>query len=168
MSTSIDLAKLVDTASAPVVLIIAASIVLGNLSGKYLAISADVRSLFTEYRDPAIDQRRRRIIRDQLPGYARRLRILIQATRWLGCAITFFICTVLLTSISIVMSTLVFWKLFTAVSMIAGLMSLAVALLLELRDNHQAKIALKLVFDEFPELRAAPGHRIVDAGANAR
>jgi MFS family permease len=155
MSTSIDLAKLVDTASAPVVLIIAASIVLGNLSGRYLAMFADVRSLFTEYRDPAIDQRRRQIIREQLPGYRRRLRMLIQATLWLGCAIAFFICTVLLTSMSIVMPTWVFWKLLTAASMVAGLMSLGVALFLEMRENHQARTALNLDFDEFPELRAA-------------
>jgi MFS family permease len=168
MSTSIDLAKLVDTASAPVALIIASSIFLGNLSGKYSAMFAAVRSLFAEYRDSEIDERRRQIIREQLPGYGRRLRMLIQATLWLGCSIAFFICTVLLTSITIVIPRLVFGQLLTAVSMFAGLMSLAVAVCLELREAHQAKAALKLDFDEFPELRAAPGQRIVDARANAR
>jgi hypothetical protein len=154
MSTSIDLAKLVDTASAPVALIIASSICLGNLSGKYAAMFAAVRALFAEYRNPAIEERRRQIIRQQLPVYGRRLRMLMRATLWLGCSIGFFICTVVLTSISIVMPKSVFCQLLTAVSMFAGLVSLALAVFLELRENYLAKATLTADFDEFPELRA--------------
>jgi hypothetical protein len=167
MNGSIDLAKLVDTASAPVALIIASSICLGNLSGKYSAMFAAVRGLFAEYRDRSIDERRRQIIRDQLPGYGRQLRMLMQATLWLVCSIAFFIATVLLTSIGIVMPKAMFWQLLTAVSMFAGLVSLAVAMFLELRENHVAKAMLASDFDEFPELRTAPRQRMVDARANA-
>ncbi|MCU1386294.1 MAG: hypothetical protein JWL71_4991 [Acidobacteria bacterium] len=168
MGTSIDLAKLVGTASAPVALIIASSISLGTLSGKYAAMFSAVRPLFAEYRDPAIDERRRRIISEQLPIYGRRLRMLMQATLSLGCSVTFFIFTVLLTSVSVVMPTWLSWKLLTAFSMFAGLVSLGFAMILELRENHHAKAALAFDFDEFPELHAPPADRHVAAPANAR
>ena len=57
-----------------------------------------------------------------------------------------------MTAVSVVLPDVTIWKLLTAASMIAGLLLLASSVVLELRENRQARFALLGDFAEFPEL----------------
>jgi MFS family permease len=153
MNGEFDLAQLVGAASAPVALIIATSIFLGNLGGKYAALFSVTHAHLSEYRDLNCPEPRRQLLTTQLRNRGRRLRTLIRATFWLGVAILLFIATVILTAVSVVypMNAV---KLLTAMSLLGGLMILAVSVGMELGENHQAGAALLGDFSEFPELHS--------------
>jgi hypothetical protein len=154
MPVNFDLAKLVGAASAPVALIIATSIFLSNLSGKYGALLAATHGRLAEFRQRAPDDQRRRLLTEQLRIDGQRLRTLIEATFWLGAAILLFIATVMVTAVSVVLPDASVWKVMTGASMFGGLLILALSVVLELRENHQSKFALLGDFAEFSELHA--------------
>jgi hypothetical protein len=171
----IDLAKLVGAASAPVALIIATSIFLSNLTGKYGAMFAETRQLFGEYRDREGKDKRRHLVEAQLASYGRRLNTLIWATFWLTSAIVVFILTVVFTGVSVVLPDQQAWTIATAVSMFLGLMLLTVAVVMEMRENHLARRALNADYAEFEELHGFDGsgttntqvRELADAAASA-
>jgi hypothetical protein len=154
MIGNVDLSQLVGAASAPVALIIATSIFLGNLSGKYAALFAATHVHLSEYRDCDADSPRHQLLTTQLRNRGRRLRTLIRATFWLGIAILLFIATVILTAVSVVYPTNAAVKGLTAVSMLGGLLILALSVAMELGENHQASVALLGDFAEFPALHS--------------
>jgi hypothetical protein len=133
-----DLAKVVGAASAPVALIIAACIFLGNLTGKYGAMLALSRPLLGEYHGHPHDDPQHFVIRDQLRSYASRLRTLSQATFWLTNAILLFIATVALTGLSVILCDQPAWTMATAASMFFGLLLFSIAVALDLVENRRA------------------------------
>jgi len=153
MNGDFDLAQLVGAASAPVALIIATSIFLSNLSGKYAALFAATHAHLSEYRDHDCPEPRRQLLTIQLRNRGRRLRTLIRAMFWLGLAILLFIGTVILTAVSVIypMNAV---KLLTAISLLGGLLILALSVGMELGENHQASVALLGDYSEFPELHS--------------
>jgi hypothetical protein len=151
VSFDIDLAQLVGAASAPVALIIATSIYLGNLGGKYAALFNRTHAQLADYRDLAPDDSRRQLLKDQLHTRGQRLRTLIRASFWLGVAELFFIVTVFLTGLSVVLPASAAIKGVTAAAMLSGLLCLAFSVALEIGENHQSSVALMGDFAEFPE-----------------
>jgi len=151
MSFDVDLAQLVGAASAPVALIIATSIFLGNLGGKYAALFNRTHAQLAEYRGLAPDDSRRQLLSTQLHKRGQRLRTLIRASFWLGIADLLFIVTVLQTGLSVVFPASVTIKALTAAAMLSGLLCFAFAVALEIGENHQSSVALMGDFAEFPE-----------------
>jgi hypothetical protein len=170
-----DLATLVGAASAPVALIIATSIFLSNLTGKSGAMFAEARQLFGEYRERHPDDKRRHLVGEQLVSYGHRLNTLIWATFWLTNAILLFILTVFFTGLSIVVPDGPAWKIATTGSMFLGLLLLAIAVVMEMQENHLARRALYADFAEFDELHhfcGSPGtatevQELADAASQA-
>ena len=149
----IDVAKLVGAASAPVALIIATSIFLSNLSGKYGMMSGIFREVSNEYRKN-VDKNslRAESLENQMSHYARRLRLLQKATFWLAISIQCFIATVLFTSASVLMPKLMIWPWVTVSFSFAGILTLGGSVVIEMLENHCAKEDLVLETAEFPNV----------------
>lgn len=157
MNAQLDIGKLVGAASAPVALIIATSIFLGNLGGKYAMLNSIFRTLTGEYR--GLEDRsslRSRSLEDQMKLYSWRLRTLMRATLVLTLSIEAFILTVVFTSIGIIFPGRPAWFWATALFSFAGLLLLAVAVVMELVENHQARHGLMLETAEFDGVLSDP------------
>src|SRR5438270_354328 len=123
---TLDVAKLVGAASAPVALIIASSIFVSNLGAKYALFAGAFRELSRELRETEDgNSLRAKSIREQLKMYSFRLRILMRATFWLAIAILCFILTVALTGVSVLLPQSQLWTLLTAIFSFAGMLILA-------------------------------------------
>ncbi len=140
---NLDLAKLVGAASAPVALIISTSIFLSNLTSKYVPSFARLRTLAEEIRSNPDDASRVRSLREQIELYNRRVRWLLRAAFFLATALLFFITTVAFTSISVVFPGQAVWAIITGGSMFGGLAFLALAVVIEMWENHLGKHALR-------------------------
>jgi Protein of unknown function (DUF2721) len=153
MQMQIDVPKLVGAASAPVALIIATSIFLGNLGGKYAMLAGSFRQISEEYRksDDKNSLRSRSLI-EQLGICSGRLRLLMHATFWLGVSILCFIATVVCTSISVLMPKAMAWTFLTAVFSFAGMLILAASVAIEILENSRAKRMLVLETAEFSDV----------------
>ncbi len=141
----LDVGKLVGAASAPVALIIATSIFLGNLGGKYAAMMAVFRDLCGQYR--GMEERgssRARSLEGQIALYSRRLRKLVRATFWLNLSILSFILTVLFTSVGVVFPKSTVWTWVTGIFGLLGLLLLAYSSFIEMLQNHRAHEELTL------------------------
>jgi hypothetical protein len=149
---TLDVAKLVGAASAPVALIIASSIFLSNLGAKYALFAGAFRDLSRELRH-AEDKGslRAKSIKEQLKLYSFRLRILMRATFWLSLAILCFMFTVALTGVSVLLPQSHLWPLLTAAFSFLGMLILAGSIVLEMVENHQAQRAMILETSEFPD-----------------
>ncbi len=155
MDPHLDVGKLVGAASAPVALIIATSIFLGNLGGKYAMLVAIFRQIAGEYR--GIEQRdslRCRSLEKQLTHYSSRLRNLIRATFWLTMAIHFFILTVFFTSVAVILPHMRVWVWVTGFFSLTGLLVLGASVVIETVENHRAKEDLVLETADFPDVLA--------------
>lgn len=151
MQPQLDVGKLVGAASAPVALIIATSIFLGNLGGKYAAMMAVFRDLSGQYRNSKErGTLRRRSIERQIALYSSRLRGLVRATFWLNLSIQAFILTVLFTSVGVVFPKAQIWTWITGIFGAIGLLLLAYSGVLEMIQNHRAHQELSLETAEFP------------------
>lgn len=157
MAPQLDIGKLVGAASAPVALIIATSIFLGNLGGKYAMLGGIFRGLSSEYRDSKDrESLRSRSLEDQMRLYSGRLRTLMRATLILTLSIESFILTVVFTCIGVVFPGPHIWFWATAFFSFAGLLLLAIAVAMELVENHQARHALMLETAEFDGVLSDP------------
>jgi hypothetical protein len=152
----LDVGKLVGAASAPVALIIAASICLGNLGAKYTMITGIFRECARECRSIADrDSIRCRSLERQIEHYSSRLRLLMRGTPMLMLAIHSFILTVVCTSIGVIFSKASIWTAITGFFSFAGLILLAGFGVIERLENHRAKHALMLETAEFPHVLAS-------------
>lgn len=152
MQMQIDVPKLVGAASAPVALIIATSIFLGNLGGKYAMLAGTFRQISDEYRKSKSEDKnslRSRSLLEQLGIYSRQMRMLMQATLWLSISILCFIATVICTSISVLMPKIIAWTVLTAAFSFAGMLVLAASVIIEIMENNRAKNLLVLETAEF-------------------
>lgn len=157
MNPQLDIGKLVGAASAPVALIIATSIFLGNLGGKYAMLGGVFRDLSSEYRNAEHRQGlRARSLEDQMRLYSWRLRTLMRATLVLTLSIESFVLTVVFTCIGVIFPGKSLWFWATAFCSFAGLLLLAVAVVMELLENQQARHALMLETAEFKDVLADP------------
>src|SRR5215218_1670923 len=102
MPQNIDLAKLVGAATSPVALIIAASILLGNLTTRYNAASDRLRMFTGELRQEQNDDRRSKSVNHQAELFRRRINCILRAMNWNFSSVVCFILTVVLTAISVV------------------------------------------------------------------
>lgn len=153
MQMPIDIPKLVGAASAPVALIIATSIILGNLGGKYAMLAGTFRQLSDEYRkseDKA--SLRARSLTEQMKLYSQQMRMLMHATLWLAISILCFIATVVCTSISVLLPRAHSWMILTVFFSFAGMLILAASVVVEILENHRAKEALVLETADFPTI----------------
>lgn len=151
MTPQLDVGKLVGAASAPVALIIASCIFLGNLGGKYAMMIATFRQLSGEYRESKDrDTLRCRSLQQQLILHSSRLRSMIRATFWLTISIELFILTVVFTSIGVIFPNAHAYTWITGGLGLGGLLMLAGAVVMEMVENHQSKQDLMLETAEFP------------------
>src|SRR5947208_6066363 len=136
MDQNVDLAKLVGAASAPVALIIATCIYLGNLSTKYNTIFQQIRSLTQELREDPEMRERQESLHQQLRLYEHRINGTMQATFWLNVAIVCFVCTVLFTGVAMLFPGNAIVMTLTAGVMFVGLVIVIAAILIELWSNR--------------------------------
>lgn len=157
MSPQIDLGKLVGAASAPVALIIATSIFLGNLGAKYTMLVSNFREMAREYRE--IEDRncdRGRSLKEQMTHYSSRLQRLMRATFWLNVAILLFILTVVFTSVGVVFPHQPAWTWITGACSMLGSLVLGYSVVMEMMENHRAKEVLRLETTDLAEVPDAP------------
>ena len=151
MTPQLDVGKLVGAASAPVALIIASCIFLGNLGGKYAMLMGIFRQLSGEYRDTKErDTIRCRSLEKQLTLHSSMLRSLMRATFWLTISVELFILTVVFTSIGVLFPNAHVFTWITGILSFAGLFVLAGAVGIEMVENYRAKQGLMLETAEFP------------------
>lgn len=151
MDPKFDVAEFVGAASAPVALIIATSIFLSNLGTKYGMLGTVFRQISTEFREhDEPESLRNRTLHEQLSLHAKRLRLLMRASFWLGIAIICFIATVVFTGVSMVFPEVMAFVILTTVFSFAGAGILATTVVMELVENHCAQKALILETAEFP------------------
>lgn len=141
MDPKIDLAKLVGAASAPVALIIAACIYLGNLTQKYNTLFEKIRELAAELRDNP-EGERYDSVHQQLQLYEQRIIGTMRCTFFLNVAIVLFVLTVLFTGLSMLLPGNVPMMATTAGVMALGLGILVVAIVIELHSNRLARPTL--------------------------
>ncbi len=152
----LDVGKLVGAASAPVALIISASICLGNLGAKYGMLAGIFRQCTQEYR--TLEDRegiRARSLEHQIEHYSSRLRLLMRGSLWLTLAIHSFIVTVVCTSLGVLFSNTPTWTWITTFFSFAGLMLLAGFGVIQMVENSRSKHALMLETAEFPDVLAS-------------
>jgi hypothetical protein len=135
----VDLAKFVGAASAPVALIISASIFLSNLTAKYVPMFSQLRTLTEETRSDPEHPDRAASLQEQIGIYEIRIRWILHAVQSLTLSIISFISTVAFTSISMFFPDQPIYIGVTIMSMFAGLILLAVAVIIEMWENHLAK-----------------------------
>jgi len=139
----IDLAKFVGAASAPVALIISTSIFLSNLTAKYVPMVSQLRSLTEEWRSDPEHQDRVASLDEQIGIYEARIRWVLRAVHSLTLSILSFINTVAFTSISMFFPNQPIFVGVTVASMFVGLTLLAVAVIIEMWENHLTKGLLR-------------------------
>lgn len=151
MGPQLDVGKLVGAASAPVALIIATCIFLGNLGGKYSMLVNMFREATREYRQlEEAAAERRQSLEHQIELYAGQLRHLIRATFALGVALQCFILTVMCTSLSVIFSGARIWLWVTGFFSFAGMLIFSASIVTEMVENHHARRALLLEIAGFP------------------
>jgi|SRR3954447_16310825 len=140
--SKLDLAKFVGAASAPVALIISTSIFLSNLTAKYIPAFSRLRSMTEEIRNDPEHPDRVHSLTEQIDLYKVRIKWLLRAVFYLALAILCFINTVAFTSISMFYPKEAIYMIVTIGSMFAGLALLALAVVIEMWENHLANGAL--------------------------
>jgi Protein of unknown function (DUF2721) len=138
MNSHIDIAKLVGAASAPVALVIASCIYLGNLTQKYNTLFQQIRTLAGEVRASPERGDRRESVQRQLSLYERRIQGAMRCTFWLNVAIVLFVLTVLLTAVSTLVPDNAVLMILTGSVMGCGLLTVIAAVVMELASNRLA------------------------------
>lgn len=148
MDPNIDLAKFVGAASAPVALVIASCIYLGNLTTKYNSLFERTRTLSEELREKAEQEEaqepggRAESLQEQLRLYEQRINGTMKSTFSLNLAIICFVLTVALTAVNMLFPKNVPLVMSTALVMFAGLGLICAGVVIELWSNRLAKPVL--------------------------
>jgi hypothetical protein len=145
MDPHFDLAKFVGAASAPVALIIATSIIVSNLGGRYAVLAGFFRGATAELRDAGGRDSPRAIgIVKELALLKRRLRLLILATTWLLSSIVMFTATVIFTGVAMLFPTIGFFTVMVVFFSFAGAAMLVVAVIIGIMENIDSGLSTKL------------------------
>jgi hypothetical protein len=118
------------SAVAPIVLVSAAGLLFNGIQAKNLHLSDRIRALTAELRQPALTSDRQHQILDQLPFFAKRLRLSQHALELLYIAILCFVVTSLLLA-SVVWVGPPTLPLMIVLLFLAGVLLLIMALVLE-------------------------------------
>jgi hypothetical protein len=145
MDPHFDLAKFVGAASAPVALIIATSIIVSNLGGRYAVLAGFFRGATAELRDAGgRDSPRAPDIVKELSLLRRRLRRLILATTWLLTSIVMFTATVMFTGVAMLAPKVGIFTVMVVVFSFAGAAMLVVAVVIAIMENIDSVRATRL------------------------
>lgn len=98
---AIDPLAILTSAVTPVVMVSATAILISVVNARYSAVSDRVRNLAHEYRTDSIPPERRRVIREQVLIFRRRIRLVSWAVRLLFLAVGTFIAVALMISFSL-------------------------------------------------------------------
>ena len=137
--TPSSLTSLVSAIVAPVALITPTAILLGNYTAKYTSIAGQMRQLAMEYRQAETAEARRKSVRVQLRLFHRRITAMWAASGALLMALLSFLVTVL--SLLFVHRTAHVFMV-GAGSIVAGLVFILVAVLLELYEIGLARLTV--------------------------
>jgi hypothetical protein len=145
MDPHFDLAKFVGAASAPVALIIATSIIVSNLGGRYAVLAGFFRGATAELRDAGgREAPRAPEIVKELSLLKRRLRLLILATTWLLSSIVMFTATVIFTGVAMLLPKIGIFTVMVVVFSFAGATMLVVAVIIGIMENIDSVRSTKL------------------------
>jgi hypothetical protein len=145
MDPHFDLAKFVGAASAPVALIIATSIIVSNLGGRYAVLAGFFRGATAELRDAGgRNSPRAPEIVKELSLLKRRLRLLILATTWLLSSIVMFTATVIFTGVAMLLPKAGVFTALVVFFSFAGATMLVVAVVISIMENIDSGRATKL------------------------
>ena len=133
------LTSLVSAIIAPVALITPTAILLGNYTAKYTAIAGQMRQLSAEHRQADTAEARRKSVRSQLRLFHRRIAAMWAASGALLMALLSFLVTVL--SLLFVHRTPHVFVV-GASSIVAGLVFILIAVLLELYEIGLARLTI--------------------------
>ena len=140
-------------ASAPVALIIASSILLGNLGGRYAATMAVFRDLLQQRRvtkAEEMSETRRSSLERQGVLYAHALHKLMRASFWLTLSIQAFIVTVIITSVGVVFPQIPSLTWVTAGFTLLGLLLLAYSVAVVTSENRRTQECVTLEMEDLP------------------
>lgn len=147
-----DLGKLVAVASAPVSLVIAASIFLHMITSRFVPMLDRLRALTAEYRGEPQKDERRQSIKKQIALYTARTRLTQAASSLLNCAVCSFLVTVSASSAAVIYPDTLVLRLTGILSMAAGILLMVAAIFCELYEVHISRAALKAELSEFRDL----------------
>lgn len=153
---NLDLGKLVGAATAPVNLIIAATIAISFLIAKQGALFAKFLLILEQYKKQPEDRVTSDKLYHQLGIYAKRLRLINWACRALGITIVVFIGTVILTSLGVTFPDLAWVKIGTGITLFGGLLSMFIGFVLELADGGMEGRSIDLEMKEVSATRNDP------------
>jgi hypothetical protein len=128
-------------AVTPVVMISANAILISAISSKHEAMSDRLRSLTTEWRSPGTGAARRDSIRSQVRLFSLRIAWIARAHFLLYVATACFIAMVIVIALTPVMQT---WADFSVPLLVAGVLLMLVAIVLELFDLKKAKATIAI------------------------
>ena len=154
--SNLDLGKLVGAATAPVNLIIAASIAISFQIAKQGAVSEKYRLVLDQYKQTSDDHSTSHKLFHQLRIFTRRLRIINWSCRAMAITIVLFIGTVVLTSFGVTFLEIAWAKIATGLSLLAGLLSMLVGFVMELMDNSLEADFIDLEMREEQSIKHAP------------
>jgi len=140
------------TAVAPIVLVSAAGLLYTGVQTKSLRLADRIRALTAELRNPATTADRRRQFRDQLPHFARRIRLSRQSLELLYIAMPCFVVTSLLLASTLWVGPAEFPIVITIV-FVTGVLLLILALGLEFVEMWNGMKTIEI------ETRDASGER---------
>ncbi len=147
MDPQFDLAKFVGAASAPVALIIATSIIVSNLGGRYAVLAGFFRGATAELRDAGgSDSPRAQEIVEELSLLRRRLRLLILATTWLLASIVMFTATVIFTGVAMLFPKPGIFTALVVFFSFAGATMLVVAVVISMVENIDSGRSTRLAY----------------------
>jgi|HubBroStandDraft_6_1064221.scaffolds.fasta_scaffold357017_1 hypothetical protein len=128
-------------AVTPVVMISANAILIGAISSKHEAMSDRLRSLTAEWRSPATGAARRDSIRAQVRLFSLRIAWIARAHFLLYAATACFIAMVMVIALTPVLQT---WADFSMPLLVAGVLLMLVAIVLELLDLRKARATIAI------------------------
>ena len=151
-----DLGKLVGAATAPVNLIIAATIAISFLIAKQGALFAKFLLILEQYKKQPEDRVRSDKLYHQLGVYAMRLRLINWAGRALAITIVIFIVTVTLTSFGVIFPDVPWVKIGTGLTLLAGLASMLLGMVFQIADGRLEAKSIDLEMKEMNAARSDP------------
>jgi hypothetical protein len=133
--------QVIGSAVTPVVMVSANAILISGVNSRYIAIADRVRSLTREHREASTSAERRAIIRRQLKGFQRRVRLVSWSMRALYMATACFVTMALLISATL-------WRRILADTtlplFIAGILLVIFALICELIELQVSNSTLAI------------------------
>ena len=147
------LSDMLGISGATIGIIIAAGILLGNLTGRYSGVFDRYRALTGELRLDKASESRRGSLQAQINVYRKQIVYLNYGSRCLTLALLFFLLTVGIASMSVIFPKAMILRSLGTLGLFAGLLLIAVAVVMLLLD---ARIEKPMVIQETADLDGQP------------